>query len=107
LLFDSGLRLDPAPKLEFLSKMASNVFNVRMFGASVQNLTLLAEGKGDILIEFDEHLWDFAGGLTIVQEAGGVITDHDNQPVTIKSRKFVATNGLLHQSVLPYFYQEY
>lgn len=106
LLFDSGLRLDPAPKLKFLSTMASDVFNVRMFGASVQNLTLLAEGKGDVLIEFDEHLWDYAGGLTIVQEAGGVITDHDNLPITVKSRKYVATNRLLHQSVLAYFNQE-
>lgn len=103
LLFDSGLREDPSPKLSFLSTVASDVFNVRMFGASVQNMTLLAEGKADILIEFDEHLWDYAGGLTIVQEAGGVITDHDNSPITIKSKKFVATNGILHSRILPYF----
>jgi histidinol phosphatase-like enzyme (inositol monophosphatase family) len=103
LLFDSGLRVDPAPKLTFLSNIASKLFNVRMFGASVQNMTMLAEGKGDILIEFDEHLWDFAGGLTIVQEAGGIITDHDNSPITIKSKRFVATNGTLHQKILSYF----
>jgi myo-inositol-1(or 4)-monophosphatase len=103
LLFDSGLRTEPEQKLTFLSSIASKLFNVRVFGASVQNLTMLAEGKADILIEFDEHLWDYAGGLTIVQEAGGSITGHDNSPITIKSKKFLATNGKLHSKMLSYF----
>ncbi|MBN1649564.1 MAG: inositol monophosphatase [Spirochaetales bacterium] len=103
LLFDSGLRQDPDPKLKFLASIASKLLNVRMLGASVQNLTLLAEGKADMLVEFNECLWDFAAGLTIVQEAGGRITNHDNSPVTTDSRKYIATNGILHDDIIPFF----
>lgn len=103
LIFDSGMKSNADNKLSFLSGLAPDLFNVRIIGASVRNLTWLAEGKVDIIIEFDEHLWDYAGGLTIVQEAGGKITDHNNSPISIHSSKFVASNGILHNKVFSYF----
>ena len=52
LLYDSGLRAATAEKIGCMGAFASRVFNVRMSGSSVRNLTFIAEGKSDLLVEF-------------------------------------------------------
>jgi myo-inositol-1(or 4)-monophosphatase len=100
LLFDSGFRVKDEQKIEIFRTIAPKMFNVRMFGASVINLTYVAEGIGDVLIECDDNLWDYAAGITIVAEAGGLVTDFRGNPLTMSSRSYVASNGLLNSHIL-------
>jgi myo-inositol-1(or 4)-monophosphatase len=99
LLFDSGFKIGYAQKLEVLEKIAPQMFNVRMFGASVRNLTYIAEGVADVLLEFDDKLWDFAAGITLVKEAGGMVTDFEGNALTPNSCSYIASNGFVHESV--------
>lgn len=57
---------------------------------------LLARGKVDIMMEGSVKFWDVAAAKVIVEEAGGVMTQLDGQPLTYRSTTALATNGLLH-----------
>lgn len=99
LSYDSSIRYNPVLKPKVLTELGKKVFNVRMFGASTTLLSLLAEGKLDISVEFDDKPWDFAAGLSLVTEAGGKFTDFHGTPATYKTKGYVASNGLVHDEV--------
>ena len=82
LAYDSGFKANAQQKLKLLQKIAPGVFNVRILGASVRNLTYLAEGKVDMVIEFDDKLWDYSAGISLVLEAGGKVSGHDGSQFT-------------------------
>ena len=57
--------------------------------------------------DYVEKIWDHAGGVLVVEEAGGTVTDIDGQPLEFthgrgleRNRGVVVTNGRLHQQVL-------
>ncbi|MFA5272415.1 MAG: inositol monophosphatase family protein, partial [Candidatus Omnitrophota bacterium] len=85
--------------LEVLGDLAKEVFNVRMLGSSVRALSYIAEGKLDFSVEFHDRPWDFAGGVCLIEEAGGKITDLKGNPVTHKTMGYVASNELIHDRV--------
>jgi 3'(2'), 5'-bisphosphate nucleotidase len=54
-----------------------------------------------------ERIWDHAGGVILVEEAGGRVTDLNGNPLDfthghtlLKNRGVIVTNGLLHDEVL-------
>lgn len=65
---------------------------------------LLASGSADIAIEAaDLAPWDISALVVIVEEAGGTITDMSGNPLEQRQTKVIATNGVLHDTVLRYF----
>ncbi|MBD3390728.1 MAG: inositol monophosphatase [Chitinivibrionales bacterium] len=100
MAFDSTFRTDTATKTGFLSDLGTRVFNIRMYGSSVVNLTRLAEGCLDIVIEFDDAPWDFAAGACILREAGGMITGFAGEQCTWRTRGYIASNGIVHEEVI-------
>lgn len=100
LAFDSGFRNDVEVKTSMLQKVAPRVFNARIFGASVRNFTYLAEGIVDAIIEFDDKLWDFAAGISLVLEAGGQVSDHSGAPFIPEFHNYLASNGKIHTQML-------
>ncbi len=73
----------------------------------------VASGMAEIYLRlptrpgYEEKIWDHAGGVLVLEEAGGVVTDVDGKPLdfsrgtTLKgNRGVVVTNGLLHDKVL-------
>jgi histidinol-phosphatase len=60
---------------------------------------LVAEGAAEAMVEAELQLWDLAGPLAVLQEAGARVTDlsgGDDMP----ARGVVATNGHVHQLIL-------
>jgi len=57
---------------------------------------LVAQGKVDIAMEGSVKFWDIAAAKVIVEEAGGIMTQLDGEPITYRSTTALATNGLLH-----------
>ncbi len=99
LSYDSCIREDPVLKPKILAELGQRVFNIRMFGASTSLLTLVAEGKMDIAVEFDDKSWDFSAGASLVLEAGGAFTDFHGNPASYRHEKYIASNGLVHDEV--------
>lgn len=60
---------------------------------------LVAQGAGDIMLEYGCHAWDLCALMAIVTEAGGKLTNWSNES-TIYSHDVIATNGRLHETVL-------
>jgi len=100
LAFDSGFRHFEDLQFDVLATLAPKAFNARVFGCSVGNLALLAEGGLDVIVEFDDYPWDNAAGVVIVREAGGRITDLDGSDFEFEGRRYVASNGQVHDEVL-------
>ncbi len=101
--FDSSIRYSPQLMLEVLGDLAKEVFNIRMFGSSARVLSYIAEGKLDFAVEFYDQRWDFAGGVCLLEEAGGRLTDLKGGLLTYKNVGYIASNGIIHEKVLALF----
>jgi len=99
LAFDSELRVDTAHKLRALGRLCPRIFGVRLIGSAARNLSHVAEGALDGVMEFSDKLWDFAAGVVIVEEAGGRASRHDGTPLGSEDVAYIASNGLIHQSL--------
>ena len=64
---------------------------------------LVASARADAVIEAAISIWDIAAITVIVREAGGKVTDIHGQDITKDTDSLVATNGILHDTVLNYF----
>ena len=64
---------------------------------------LVASARADAVVEAAISIWDIAAITVIVREAGGKVTDIQGQAITTDTNSLVATNGILHDTVLNYF----
>jgi myo-inositol-1(or 4)-monophosphatase len=99
---DSDLRTGFAGKARVLEALGRTVFNVRMLGSSARSLSLVAEGRLDGLVEFNDKPWDFAAGLVIVEEAGGRVTDFDGGALPCAASAYVAGGEAAHRRLLDF-----
>ncbi len=100
MIYDSSIRVNKKPMLQGLAGLVDRVFNVRMFGSSAEHLTMVAAGKAEMDIEFNDKVWDYAAGLLLVEEAGGKCTDFAGNPWTTDTEQYIASNGIVHQDIL-------
>jgi 3'(2'), 5'-bisphosphate nucleotidase len=74
---------------------------------------VVARGEADIYLrlptkkDYHEKIWDHAGGVLVVEEAGGTVTDVAGRPLDFtmgrelrNNRGVIVTNGKLHEPVL-------
>ncbi len=74
---------------------------LRRFGSAALDLCYVASGRVDGFWEPMLHPWDILGGVIIVREAGGKVTDYDGGAAKLYSgEEIVATNGPIHAAVL-------
>lgn len=82
-----------------LGALVAQVDRVRGYG-DFYHYHQLAAGRLDVVIESDVNILDIAALATIVEEAGGQVTDMHGEPVRLATTSVVATNGVLHERVL-------
>lgn len=80
-------------------QLVSEVNRIRGYG-DFYHYHLLAAGRIDAVVESDVNILDIAALVVVVEEAGGRFTDLRGQPVTRDTRTVLATNGLLHDTLL-------
>jgi len=73
---------------------------LRRTGSTALNLAYVAAGRFDGFYAFDNHAWDVAAGAVLIREAGGVVTNSDGVSFDPFRPDSVASNGLLHPSLL-------
>ena len=75
--------------------------SVRRLGSAALNLAYLAAGRLDAYWATSVQAWDVAAGFLLVQEAGGVVTAIDGQPIHIETPQFLAAaNPVVHEQML-------
>lgn len=72
---------------------------LRCHCAAVVGLCSIASGDADAYFCWSLRPWDYAAGLIIVEEAGGVVTHMDGSPVDVLGPRsdVIASNGLIHE----------
>jgi myo-inositol-1(or 4)-monophosphatase len=73
---------------------------VRRDGSAALDLAYVACGRFDGFWEDGLNAWDIAAGALLINEAGGRITNFENEPLDIYTKKVVASNGRVHDSML-------
>jgi histidinol-phosphatase len=88
-----------SPRWQRLGELIARVNYSRGYGDFV-HYHLLARGALEVVIESDLNILDIAALAVIVREAGGTCTDLEGGELGLGTRSVLATNGVLHQSVL-------
>lgn len=73
---------------------------VRRAGAAALDLAYVAKGVFDGFWEFKLNPWDVAAGVLLVQEAGGMVTDHAGGEYRVSENRILASNGRIHQEMV-------
>lgn len=96
-LFHAGLA-SMGVRRDAVIELARRVARSRGFGDFYQDV-LVAEGAGEIAIDFGLAPWDVAPLMVIVEEAGGRATGIAGER-TIHAGDFLSSNGLLHDAAI-------
>lgn len=83
-----------------LGVIMPRVAGIRRFGSAALDLAYVAAGRYDAFWEHGLNLWDIAAGALIVQEAGGLVSDHEGLPRAFETGEILASNGHLHRPML-------
>jgi myo-inositol-1(or 4)-monophosphatase len=85
--------------------LAQKVARLRVAGTCGLELAYVAAGRLDAVLKAKQPLYDYAAGLLILQEAGGMATDFDGSELATeltyrKVTDVFASNGKLHKLIL-------
>lgn len=80
---------------------------VRPLGSAALELVYVACGRLDGYWEIGLSPWDTAGGVVILQEAGGKITGKEGRPFSIDEDFIVTSNGKIHEEMLQILNQNF
>ena len=86
--------------LATLKDLMQHSAGVRRFGAAALDLAYVASGQYDAFWEFSLKPWDIAAGALLVQEAGGLITDHHGEDGYLASGHVLAGTPKVFHSAL-------
>lgn len=64
------------------------------------SIQYVISGKIDALVDGYAQTWDAAPYITIIEDAGGKITNLKGEKWTLSDRGFIASNGLVHDEVV-------
>ena len=65
--------------VKYLGYIQKKKANIRIFGASALEMAYLADGRINLLVQDKINVWDYAAGLLLIQEAGGVVKDFNGE----------------------------
>ncbi|MEX0616403.1 MAG: inositol monophosphatase [Candidatus Woykebacteria bacterium] len=82
------------------NKLYFKISSQRILGSAALELAWVASGRLEGFISVGLQNWDVAGGLLLVSEAGGKITNFNGDSLGKDDKHFVASNGRIHNELL-------
>ncbi len=86
--------------LELQDKLRNRVAGLRFAGSAALDLAYVAAGRLDAGWMSGLKQWDVAAGILLVQEAGGLISDHKGNPDCLQADNFVFGNARCFKQLL-------
>lgn len=80
--------------------LAEKCFTLRIFGSACVDICNVACGVIDARIFHNTKVVDFAAGISIVEEAGGRVTDFSGKPVTPQTGDVIVSNERIHSELV-------
>ncbi len=81
------------------SRILGEVQGIRRLGSAALDLCRVASGSFDGFWEIGLSPWDTAAGITIVQEAGGIVSGFDDHPFDLRKGEILAGNPVIHEEL--------
>lgn len=85
---------------EIAAKLGKKVRTIRCFGSTGIDLAFVASGKIDLLIDYGSDLYDYAPGVLLVRESGGVAVTAEGKDWSYKDSTLIAGNRNLVEQIL-------
>lgn len=98
--FPYDIKTSKLTNLDHWANFAMNAQALRRDGAAALDLCYVACGRFDGFWELNLSPWDTAAGALIVTEAGGRVTNFSDGAFSNYKPEVVASNGLIHGSML-------
>ena len=86
--------------VDTIANILPHIQDIRRLGSAALDICYLSSGRFDGFYEIELKPWDVAGAIAIVLEAGGVVTDLENEKYCIGDDAIVVTNGKIHTQLL-------
>ena len=100
IAYDNQFHLDQSIMINY-QKLVESVFTTRILGSANRDACFIAEGVLDARVWNSTKVYDIVAGSIIVNEAGGLVTDFNAQPINLGNiNKVVMSNGGIHQELL-------
>ncbi len=82
--------------IEVLSEYFYKALDIRRSGSAALDLCTVACGRAELYFELQVSPWDFAAGKLLVEEAGGVVTTLDGEPLSFEGKtSILAKNSVI------------
>ncbi len=94
-----GSKKNDAVFLRELKAVMQSSSGVRRWGVASLDLAYVAAGRFDGFWEQGLSAWDFAAGILLVREAGGLVTDLEGGSVSLDGHALLAANEHLHRGL--------
>lgn len=86
--------------LAMLGAMVKDTAGIRRPGSAALDFAYVAAGRLDGFWELGLSVWDFAAGVLLVHEAGGVVTDIRGRDRHLENGNVIAGNPKVHQTMV-------
>jgi len=86
--------------INVFSHFMQNTRGLRRLGSAAIDLCYVACGKFDGYFEFNLSPWDIAGGVLIVKEAGGIVSDFSGGEDWLSGKSIIAANPKVYGEML-------
>ena len=98
--FPYDLHQDLEGNLRLFNRFMSYARAIRRDGSAALDLSYVAAGRVDGFWEVRLKPWDAMAGCLMVEEAGGLVSRFDGEPIGLSADEILATNGVLHPAML-------
>lgn len=86
--------------MKWLDRIVPHVRQIKCANSAVAEPATLANGKMDVYLIYGIKPWDIAASSLFIRKAGGKITTPSGEDWDIFNPAMLATNGILHDTIL-------
>ncbi len=82
--------------IDILSEYFYKALDIRRSGSAALDLCSVACGRAELYFELQTSPWDFAAGKLLVEEAGGIVTTLEGEPLSFEGKSSIlAKNNVI------------
>jgi myo-inositol-1(or 4)-monophosphatase len=105
--FPYNVEENPDNAFEHFISFLKNARAIRRLGSAAIDMCYVAEGVFDGFWEVFLHPWDLCAGKLLIEEAGGVVSDFEGNPINIYSKQILATTNELQNKMISILSRKY
>ena len=95
--------------LAVFAHFMEHTHGIRRLGSAAVDLAYVAAGRGEAFFEYNLKPWDVAGGIMLVREAGGTVTDFSGHDEAVFGRQLIAAgpvHGPMQQAIARHWFAD-